>query len=178
MRNALAVTGRRLAWRNVLRPALLILIAAGAVSAFPSDAGSSHSIASFYTPGKAAYCKFHVPLEPIGASYPPPLECWTPNDGFTVSMTDGRVSKRYVSGNKWRFARSIRRLTFRQNWWSSTVGLVVDDFGNSYDDYREGTGAPKGIAIYRCSSRATGLTCRNRVGHGWWLGRYRGYRIF
>ena len=31
---------------------------------------------------------------------------------------------------------------------------------------------------YRCWSRRTGLTCRNRQGHGWWLGRYRGYRLF
>lgn len=31
---------------------------------------------------------------------------------------------------------------------------------------------------YTCLSQRTGLTCKNRTGHGWWLGRFRGYRIF
>ncbi len=29
-----------------------------------------------------------------------------------------------------------------------------------------------------CSSRSNGLTCKNGIGHGWWLGRCKGYRIF
>jgi hypothetical protein len=29
-----------------------------------------------------------------------------------------------------------------------------------------------------CVSRATGLTCTNKTGHGWWLGRARGARLF
>ncbi|MGZ6285275.1 MAG: DUF6636 domain-containing protein [Ktedonobacterales bacterium] len=29
-----------------------------------------------------------------------------------------------------------------------------------------------------CRSRSTGLTCVNQRGHGWWLGRYVGYRLF
>jgi len=33
-------------------------------------------------------------------------------------------------------------------------------------------------AGFACTSRTTGLTCVNRVGHGWWLGRYKGYRLF
>jgi len=74
--------------------------------------GASHSIASFFTPEKAAYCKFHVPLEYIVTSRTL-LECWTPNDGFTVWMTPtGAAKKAYEEENKWRFARSIRRLTF------------------------------------------------------------------
>jgi hypothetical protein len=31
---------------------------------------------------------------------------------------------------------------------------------------------------FRCTSRATGLTCVNRAGHGWWLGRFKGYWVF
>jgi hypothetical protein len=31
---------------------------------------------------------------------------------------------------------------------------------------------------WKCVSRATGLTCPNRAGHGWWLGRLRGSRPF
>ena len=33
-------------------------------------------------------------------------------------------------------------------------------------------------AGFTCASRASGLTCTNRAGHGWWLGRYKGYRLF
>jgi hypothetical protein len=35
-----------------------------------------------------------------------------------------------------------------------------------------------GAAYYTCMSRSNGLTCKNRSGHGWWLGRFKGYRIF
>jgi hypothetical protein len=27
-------------------------------------------------------------------------------------------------------------------------------------------------------ARGLCLTCTNRAGHGWWLGRYKGYRLF
>jgi Family of unknown function (DUF6636) len=33
-------------------------------------------------------------------------------------------------------------------------------------------------APYRCTSRAAGVTCTNRSGHGWFLGRFRGHRLF
>ncbi len=91
---------------------------------------------------------------------PSPLYCWTPNDGFTVSMyPGGRVRKTYSSHNKGyrdvHFAR--RHLAFGKHWGFRIV----------YVGY-----------VYRCTSRMTGLTCRNQAGHGWWIGRYRGYRIF
>jgi hypothetical protein len=35
-----------------------------------------------------------------------------------------------------------------------------------------------GRAAFRCVSRRTGLTCRNSRGHGFWIGRYRGYDLF
>jgi len=38
-------------------------------------------------------------------------------------------------------------------------------------------GGVRGLGFW-CTSRRTGLLCWNRVGHGWWLGRYRGYRTF
>jgi hypothetical protein len=31
---------------------------------------------------------------------------------------------------------------------------------------------------WTCTSHSSGLTCSNRAHHGWWLGRYKGYRIF
>lgn len=35
-----------------------------------------------------------------------------------------------------------------------------------------------GRLVFRCVSRRTGLTCTNARGHGWWIGRYHGYRLF
>ena len=35
----------------------------------------------------------------------------------------------------------------------------------------------RGLGFW-CTSRRTGLTCWNSAGHGWWLGRGRGYRLF
>ena len=34
------------------------------------------------------------------------------------------------------------------------------------------------LALWRCVNRSTGLTCTNRAGHGFWLGRLRGSRLF
>lgn len=161
----------------VTRLLLLVPIALALVPAAAS-APASHTVASFYTPQQAAYCKFHVPLD-YSPRLDSRLECWTPNDGFTVWMRhDGRVRRTYDRSNKWRYARSIRRLTFGRSWWGSEDGLRVDEAGNPYLEYREGIGSPRGTVLYRCTSRSTGLTCRNRAGHGWWLGRFRGYRIF
>jgi len=35
-----------------------------------------------------------------------------------------------------------------------------------------------GFFQYECVSKKTGPHCTNHDGHGWWLGRYKGYRIF
>jgi hypothetical protein len=157
---------------------LVTLTALGLSLAVTTSSWASHSIASFFTPAKAAYCKWHVPLD-YRVSTRTVLECWTPNDGFTVWMTpNGRPRKEYDKDNKWRYARSLRRLTFRQDWWGSDVGLAAEEYGNPYTHFREGTGSPRGALHFRCKSRASGLTCRNRAGHGFWLGRFRGYRIF
>jgi hypothetical protein len=97
---------------------------------------------------------------PRGAAYcgishgeaPFHLICWTPNDGFTVYMGErGRARKMYHRPNRGLHDAVGRTLRFGQRW--ATVGFY-------------------------CVSRGTGLTCTNRVGHGWWLGRYRGYRLF
>jgi hypothetical protein len=97
---------------------------------------------------------------PRGAAYcgishgEPPfhLICWTPNDGFTVAMgARSRPGKSYNPNNRGYHDAVGRTLRFGQRW--ARVGFY-------------------------CVSRRTGLTCTNRVGHGWWLGRYRGYRLF
>ena len=35
-----------------------------------------------------------------------------------------------------------------------------------------------GATIYACTSRSSGLTCSNTRDHGFWIGRFRGYRLF
>ncbi len=153
------------------------LVAAAVLGLLGGSARASHSVASFFTPNKAAYCKFHVPLG-FDLKAPPVLECWTPNDGFTVAMRPrSAVRKAYVDDNKWRYARFIRRLTFKQDWWGSQTGDTTDG-GVVVPTYGEGTGSPRGTMLFRCRSRPTGLTCENRAGHGFWLGRFRGYRIY
>jgi hypothetical protein len=100
------------------------------------------------------------------------------DDGFTVWMRpNGIARKAYVEATRMRYADAYRRLTFRQNWWGSDLNGA----GRSYDldeRYREGTGSPRGTVQFVCKSRSTGPTCANRAGHGWWLGRFKGYRLF
>jgi hypothetical protein len=80
------------------------------------------------------------------------LICWTPNDGFTIGMgVHGRPEFSYDRRNRG-YHESVRTLRFGQTW--------------------------RMRAWWRCTSRRTGLTCVNRDGHGWWLGRFRGYRVF
>src|SRR5690348_17291368 len=80
------------------------------------------------------------------------LICWTPDDGYTVAM---RPQTRPES----EYNRFNRRLYQDR--------APVLRFGRS-----------RRLFGYRCTSRRTGLTCRNRAGHGWWLGRYHGVRLF
>jgi hypothetical protein len=59
---------------------------------------------------------------------------------------------------------SARVLPFGKQWW--------------FRKWRSGIGsAPRGL-FYWCFNRTTGLTCANRVGHGFWLGRNRGVWLF
>ena len=83
---------------------------------------------------------------------PPGLICWTPNDGFSIGMgTRSRPTHSYNPLDRGNYEYAPRVLRFGQTW---------------------------NVFAYRCTSRATGLTCTNRGGHGWWLGRYKGYRVF
>lgn len=71
----------------------------------------------------------------------------------------GRATKKYVGFNKgYRDIHFARRLVPFGQHWNFRIAYVGE--------------------LYHCASRSTGLTCSNQVGHGWWLGRYRGYRIF
>jgi hypothetical protein len=131
-----------------------------------SDAHAS-AISAFSTPGRAAEC---ILPENFGEGAKTPfgrLLCWTPNDGFAVEMSyDGRVrrtslDRRGMSPGYIRtWARMMGTLDFGKDW---TWSFDARGFGTLY---------------YRCASRTAGLTCTNRAGHGWWLGRLKGYRIF
>src|SRR5437867_3476997 len=85
----------------------------------------------------------------------PPLHliCWQ-SDGLTLDMTRRGQSKRrlYAPNRGYHDPAPGRVLRIGQTW--------------SFPAY------------WRCVSRSTGLTCTNRSGHGWWLGRLRGSRLF
>src|SRR3954452_5749495 len=127
-------------------------------SAYGDSASGREPYASFYTPGKAAYCGSVVDITGDNPGYVPWLYCWTPNDGFTIELRDAkaRPSARNVAKNKWHYEPSTRRLTYRQDWWMNRAG-------------QEGTGTGgRGDVMIRCASRTSGLTCTNRRGHGFW----------
>jgi hypothetical protein len=152
----------------VIRRIGTLAVAFAAAAACVGGATAREPYASFYTPGKAAYCGSVQDITGDNVGYVPWLYCWTPNDGFTIELrdTDRRPSARYVAKNRWHYEPSTRRLTYRQDWWLNRAG-------------QEGTGtAGLGNVLIKCASRTSGLRCTNRHGHGFWLGRFRGFRLF
>lgn len=112
----------------------------------------------FKTPGEAAYCRFEN-----GAWL-----CMTPNDGFWIRLTgifsdndvdvfsdnDVDVRKGYSDRFRGYRDRAVQVLGFGRVQYSSDAAVIT------------------------CWSRRTGLTCKHYEGLSFWLGRYRGYRIF
>jgi hypothetical protein len=114
-----------------------------------ADQEPGGSFANFGTPRGAAYCGYNE----ARARY----VCWTPNDGFEVWMSHGRARKLYDPYMR-DFSPNAHTLRFgRTRAWPPPLYVK------------------NGM---RCTSRRRGLTCKNRSGHGWWLGRYRGYTLF
>lgn len=134
------------------RPASAFVVACVAIVAGgTASLDSARAAVLWKTPQGAAYCAQITDYANEGAYK---LTCWTPNDGFTVSMYGwGRPTKRYIRSNR---GRHVRRTSF---------GVLR--FGGSWR-----------TEVFRCESQRTGLRCKNDDGHGWWLGRYRGYRLF
>ena len=121
-----------------------LAIAASLVGVGGTSSAQAHGSGGvqFKTPNGAAYC-----LARHDQAY-----CWTPNDGFTVTMgARDRPTKGYLEFNRGSYPRGYPTLRYGWTW-------------------REGR--------MRCTSRRSGLTCTNASGHGWWLGRYVGYRLF
>jgi serine/threonine protein kinase len=77
------------------------------------------------------------------------LYCWTPNDGYTIAMGDGPPYRLRgdEAGNKTAAPDSYRLLNF---------------------------GETRSIGTFDCTSRSSGLSCRNAEGYSWSLPRYRG----
>jgi hypothetical protein len=82
---------------------------------------------------------------------PPGLVCWRPRDGMSLYMLPRGSAKRSINPRD-RGLHGVAR---------------VLRFGHAYRAWG-----------YVCVSRRSGLTCTNRVVHGWWLGRDRGVRVF
>jgi hypothetical protein len=117
-----------------------------------ASATENSALSAFHTPGWAVQCYV------VGEEAPPSLICSTPNDGFNIAMGATSRSRHSYSPQEkgyHDYFASRRTLGFGRSW----------SFGQ----------AP---VPFKCTSRATGLTCANRAGHGWWLGRFRGYRTF
>lgn len=148
----------------------LVTVPAMATGPLPTRPSDVIAMRFFVTPGKAAYCYLGFNMAPEN----PILGCWTPNDGFDASVAydttrgyagygDREIFKGHTpSGYKvLRFGKTFR--------WRC---LDVDaSFATDCSPHR-------GTVVFTCTSRRTGLTCRNRDGQGFWLGRYRGHRVF
>jgi hypothetical protein len=130
----------------------------------------------FGTPGKAAYCfADQTGFEDSRAS----LFCWTPNDGWGVEIrwNARRAHAAYHNhppltgedfGDLRGYAPRARILRFGQRW-----NYRCPNPGIQTTCHVGG----RGVTAFTCVSRSTGLTCTNRARHGWWIGRYRGYRL-
>jgi hypothetical protein len=135
--------------RSAARVAATVAVAS---AAWPAAASAA---VDFRTPNRAAYCDYYPVGEVIegGPNTHPFFQCWTPNDGFFTTMSGrSRVSKGYSQDQLVRYTPATARIL---------------RFGQTF---RRGS--------FVCKSRATGLTCTNAKGHGWWLGRFVGYRIY
>lgn len=115
----------------------------------------AHAAVDFKTPQRAAYCDFQAKGSPGEGGVPIPannLLFWTPNDGFYVSMDrTGKASHAYFEEYFKNAFPPAGMLRFARRW-------------------RRGG--------FNCVSRSSGLTCVNDSGHDWWLGRFRGYRMY
>jgi hypothetical protein len=146
---------------------VLIVAVVACAAIYSRGAAAREPYATFYTPGKAVLCSSVLDITGENPNFVPSLFCWTPNDGFNVALGAGRrphasTQKAY----KWHYETGGRLLTFERAWWMNRNGVQGWDRGGVGD------------VLIRCTSTNTGLTCVNRAGHGFWLGRYRGYRLF
>ena len=99
---------------------------------------------------KAPYPGFHTPKRAVFCRYatfkPLGLTCWRPRDGYTVAMhVTGRPIVGYEYSNRHAYEDAAPTLRYGKTWGS----------------YR----------VIGCKSAVAGLTCKNRRGHGWTIGK-------
>jgi len=88
------------------------------------------------------------------------FRCITPNDGFWIRIKgllhprEPKITKGYNSAYKRYRNNAVPVLAFNRRWYTSDAQVVS------------------------CWSRSTGLTCKHYDGLSFWLGRYKGYRIY
>lgn len=124
-----------------------LLVVSVVAAAFFVWAGSASAVADFVTPGRAAYCGVSEGEGPLR------LICWRSSDGLTLDMG--------------RFGHAQESVHLSNRGFYQPVPGRVLRYGQTWTRPR----------YFRCVSRSTGLTCTNRFGHGWWLGR-RQSRLF
>jgi hypothetical protein len=125
-----------------------LLCVAAVACAFMACTGYAAAVSDFVTPKKLAYCG-------VSEGEPPfHLICWRPSDGMTLWMRRlGPARKRIDAHNR--------------GYYDPAPGRVLR-FGKQW----------RVAGYWSCVSRRTGLTCTNRAGHGWWVGRVHGSRLF
>jgi hypothetical protein len=132
----------------------LFVFACIGVACAPALARAADVMPSFKTPGEAAYCQMEFSGNMFSA-----FRCFTPNDGWWVRFTgingkNAQVSKGIDDRYRGYRSSAYHPLPFSKTWWSSDASVIT------------------------CWSRSTGLTCKHYDGLSFWIGRYRGYRIF
>jgi hypothetical protein len=83
----------------------------------------------------------------------------------TLISSGGKPSFYPTHGTELSVPHPVAVLRFGESWWGNKRG-------------KWGKGRGRGLVLFRCESRKSGLTCRSRSGHGFWLGRERGHRVF
>jgi len=122
-----------------------------ALLAFASAvAAPSASVAANKYPG------FHRADRSIYCRYaqapPLALTCWRPRDGFTMGMhVYGKPYETYDPGSRHAYEDAAPTLRYGRMWGS--------------------------FRVIGCKSTKTGLTCKNRRGHGWTIGKI-SYKLF
>jgi hypothetical protein len=130
---------------------------------------------AFATPGQAAYCAVEqAGLEDARAE----LRCWNPRNGLWLTITwNGRRAEKGAATAFPQIAHGLTKLLgYRPR-------APVLGFGRRWRLRCAARGdvatcRGRGAVAFTCASARTGLTCRNAAGHGFWLGRPRGSRVF
>jgi hypothetical protein len=130
---------------------------------------------AFATPAQAAYCAVEqAGLEDSRAE----IRCWNPRNGLWLTITWNGT--RAEKGAATTFPHIAHGLTKLQGY---RPAAPVLGYGRRWrlrcaKPGDVATCRGRGVVAFTCTSARTGLTCRNATGHGFWLGRLRGSRVF